>query len=421
MKLKLKTEGLKGDMLTFVEQLNARFAELPDGLTKEDIQTEIRTVMKALFNDDGKLFILDSIKALEEQLAEEGENSIKAILKAQGTTLTELKAAIGADKKQKSLQEMLSEKTEDFKKIVRDQSGQVILEVKAASVTSIAGPNGSITNSITTGTALRLGDGEVFEIVRGPEFVLSFVNVGSTDSPMLIWFDEVPKEGDFVITAEGELKPKLQYIFDRKSSDYKKAAGFSVLTDEFMNDLPRLVTTIRRLLQIDCRLDMNDQIWADLIAAAPTYVYTGLNGQIANPDDYAAIGAAISQVQSLFFTPNVLALNPADLWRVRLLKDNNGRYQLPPFTFNGQSYEFGKVVVDPRVALGKFLVGDGTMFNVDLKGSLIIRIGYANDDLIRNQQSVVVEQYFYDYISTNRRGGLVYGDFAAIKALIAAA
>jgi len=424
MKFKLKTDGLTGDQLKFVEALNVKFADMPEAATAEDIQTAINSEFKKQTGDDGmfKVAMNAAIKSATDAILDDTkEGTLAHIIKRQGAEIAALREQ--AAPATKSLKDVLEAVKDGFSNITKARTGHAEFHLsydkhtKAAAVTAIS-TGGSITNSITTGTALRLGDGPFYEIKRGTPFILDFVNVGETNQPFLIWWDEAPKQGDFAVTPEGQIKPMVQYEFVRKSSDYKKIAGYLVLTDEFMNDMPQLVTNIRRLANIDVMNGLNALVLADMIAALPTYTYAGLNGSIYHADDYAAIGAAITQIQSLFFQPTVLVLNPADAWKMKLTKDDVGRYQMPPFAFNGSTFEFGQVITDPRIAVGHFLVGDGTTYNVDFKGGLIIRIGYNGTDFVQNQQTLLVEQYFYDYISSNRLGAWVYGTFAVIKGVI---
>lgn len=347
-------------------------------------------------------------------------------LKIQGKAISDFESKFQAQPEDifTKFQKELDAKKSEIERIKLDKSGTTAFTLKAAGVTGTIGIGGNAASIQEQGSAaalLRLGDGPVYTIERGLPFILNFVTVGNTNAPALVWFNELPKEGDFAVTAEGALKPLVQYIFERETASYRKAAGYMVITEEFDMDFPRLVSTIKRLAAIDVRNKMNELILTDMLTQASPYAYNGLDGAIENPDDYAAIGAAIAQLQSFYYTPNVLVLNPADAWRMKLTKGVDGHYIMPPFTWNGRTYEFGTVIVDPRVAVGNFFIGDGSVYNVDLRGEVIVRIGYANDDFIRNQYSIVVEQYFYNYISDARRAGFIYANFATIKADIEAA
>ena len=420
----LKTEGLTGSSLEFANKLNEFFQGLPDGVSKEDVQTMLNAKFKDLTGEDGKFIV--ALKSDIDALNNEADpKSLRSIIKAQGTLINELKEQHGTGQV-KSLEQIFEENKKSMQTIADQKNGWIGWEIKelpsvdgkkVAGVTAV-GSGGSVTNSVTAATGLRLGDGPIFEIKRGRPFILDFVNVGQTNQPYLIWWDETAKQGDFAITAEGTTKPLVQYEFVRKSSDYRKEAGYQVLTEEFMMDLPQLVTVIRRLSEIDLYNNINAAILTDMIATLPGYTFTGLSGKIYHADDYAAIGAAIAQIQSLFFSPTVLVLNPADAWKMKLTKDDVGRYQMPPFSYNGSTFEFGQVIVDPRVAKGFFLIGDGSTYNVDFRGGLVVRIGYNGTDFIQNQMTVVVEQYFYNYIATNRLGAWVYANFSVVKGAI---
>lgn len=438
MKFKLKEDGLKGDQLSFVQSLNAKFAEMPEAATAEDIQKAINDEFTKATGEKG-MFQVAAKAAVDAAIAditdESKPASLAAIVKRQGAQIAAMKEG-GVPGAQKTLVEALEGLKDHFKAISDNRQGVTVFNVEfdrankgmrlkleggRETLKIKTGPEtvaGVIANDITTATGLRLGDGPFYEIKRNRFFLTDFLNVGETNQAFLIWWDETPKNGDFAITAEGVMKPQVQYEFARKSSDYKKIAGYMVITDEFFMDMGQLVTQIRRLAQIDIMNDLQSQVIADMIAALPGYTYTGLNGKIYHADDYAAIGAAITQIQSLFFQPTVIALNPADHWKMRLTKDDVGRYQMPPFAFDGETFEFGTVVVNPAIPLGNFFVGDGTTFNLDFRGGMMIRIGYNGTDFVQNQQTLLVEQYYYDYIPTNRLGAWVYGNFSVIKGAI---
>lgn len=440
MKFKLKEDGLKGDQLTFVQALNTKFAEMPEAATAEEIQATINAQFTKATGAEGmfKVAVDAAIEAkMADVLDETKPSSLASIIKRQGAQIASLKEN-GVPGSKKSLAEAFDGLKDHFKAISDARQGVTVfniefdrankgmtlkLEGTKDTLKLKAAPNPEavssvIANDITTATGLRLGDGPFYEIKRNRFFLTDFLNVGETNQAFLIWWDETPKNGDFAITAEGVMKPGVQYEFARKSSDYKKIAGYMIITDEFFMDMPQLVTQIRRLAQIDIMNDLQTQVITDMIAALPGYTYTGLNGKIYHADDYAAIGAAITQIQSLFFQPSVIALNPADHWKMRLTKDDVGRYQMPPFAFDGETFEFGTVVVNPAIPLGNFFVGDGTTFNLDFRGGMMIRIGYNGTDFVQNQQTLLVEQYYYDYISSNRLGAWVYGNFSVIKGAI---
>ncbi len=363
----------------------------------------------------------EEVEAFKKEVLESNKK-LEAIIKTQGEALGKLSKSGGEvegglESFKKEFQEAIDNNT--FKDLFKNKSGSKTFTIKAAGITATIGLGGNAASIVENGSAaalLRLGDGPVYTIDRGRPFILDFVNLGNTNSAALIWFDEQPKEGDFELVAEGGIKPLIQYLFERSTASYKKAAGRVIITEEFERDFPKLLSTIKSLMSIDVRNEMNDIILGDMITNASAYAYNGLDNSVDNADDYAAIGAAVAQLQSLYKVPNVLVLNPADAWRMKLTKGTDGHYIMPPFSWNGQTYEFGTVIVDPRVAIGNFFIGDGNAYNVDLKGEIEVRIGYNQDDFIKNQYTMIVEQYFYNYISEAKKSGFIYANFAVIKA-----
>lgn len=401
MKFQLKKDGLTGDALKFAEAMESALAVAFDDATK-GLLTEEALSQRLDKYFEGKTLTTDEKKTISD-LAES--------LRLQGAELEKIKSK-GIETTEENFLKTLEDAKDELKAIQKSRSGmkEFVLKAPGIHTTATTGATRAVTNSVSAFTAQRLGDGPMHLINRGNPFVLDYVNVGSTNSSVLIWFDEVAKEGDFAITAEGAVKPMVQYRFERKSASYDKAAGYTQVTDEFERDFPGLYTTIRRLLVSDCRLKIADLILTNLVSNTPTFSYTGLNAKIDNADNFAAIKAATVQAKNLYFNPNVLFLNPADEAIMSLQRSTTGDLLSYPL-----DEMFDAVIVDPRITAGTFLLGDLSNYNVDFYGDVIVKIGYVNDDLIRNQFTVVVEQFFFQYISSNKLGGLVKGTFSTIK------
>ncbi len=376
--------------------------------------------------------IQDAVKA--------SDDALRAILTKQGEDIAELRQKIDSDdntaKSEESVIKVLESQGKEIARVFGAKTGQVtiqlgykadkhgnyVLVAKAADVhnTTTTGANASITQDVSDAAILRIGsDADAIETQqRDRPWILDFVSVGTTTVSALTWFDEVPKQGDFAVTNEGATKPLVMYTFNRTSSDYKKATGRAKLTEEFNNDFPRLVSTIKDLMKVDCRNEMNDIILADMVAAASTYSNADLVGTIDNADNYAAIAAVAGQLGNHFYTPNVLVMNNNQGIVTAAQKDTTGQYIDPQMLLKEINATGLQIIKHPSVAFGNFFLGDGSVYKVLLKGDLIVRIGYSNDDFDKNQYSMVVEQFFYSYISQARKAGLVYASFEAVKALI---
>lgn len=425
MKLKLKMDGLTGPSLEFATKLQTALDGM-EAMSPEDTAKSIQDELAKIFGTkEGGGVNVEFISTIKDMNDPAKEGSLKHSLIEQGKAINGLLEEIGKSlpsaKTWEQFKTDFDAKKDELAAVKLKKAGNVALVIKVAGVTT---RTGAVTNTGSALSAQLLGNegAEIFEIKRGKPFILDFVTVGNTDAPAIVWFDEVPRQGDFAVTAEGAIKVLIEYEFVRTTADYRKAAGRVIITEEFDKDYPRLVSKIMQLMNIDCKNAMNALILTDMIAQASPFTFAGLNQLIQTPDYYAAIGAVICQLQSFFYEPNVLVLNPVDAWTMRLTKDLNGRYQMSPLNGpDGKTYEFGAIIVDPRVAIGYAFVGDGSIYNVDLRGDIIVRMGYSTGDFEANQYTLLVEQYFFNYISTARKPGFVYFNFNTVQAAIQAA
>ena len=413
--MKAQEDGFKKGITTSVE-LTAAIKEMKDGLTTVEI------------------------KALQDEITK-----LEGILKTQGTELNAIKERGGDVDKGLSFEEAWESNIEAIKEIRANGQGFKKFyfgEVKAdkgpdgkekakkyvdginrmfkvAGVTSVANSTASSPTQVTNPYSpfpQQLPD--IIGVRRNPNFATNYVDVGSTNSAVLTWTEEGTSEGDAAITAEGNVKPLQDKKFIDRLSKAKKIAGHIILTEEMEDDTPRIATAVRRLFEENVMRKYDDQVWADIIAVAPGYTSTALDDQIDNADDYAAIGAAFCQLENLNAYPDTICINPSDKWRMKLQKGTDGHYVTPPFVVGDRTFEGVRVVVSNKVAAGNFLVAEMNKYKVDIYKSYSLRAGMQNDDLVRNQMTLVGEIRFHSYVATNDLVGFCYAAFATVKAAI---
>ncbi len=297
---------------------------------------------------------------------------------------------------------------------------------KAASINAINTPG---TVGGTNGTVVDMGsppgspwlpglggsDLEMFEIVRNPNFIINRLSIGRTDQVRLAWINEVDYQGTpGTEVAESGTKPLTQHKFQVEYSTAKKAAARIALTEEFEQDVPGLATLVRRLLQQDVMRAFDDQLQANVIAAARPFEITGLNAAVSYANLWDAIGAMLAQVGYYNFVPNMIGLNSVTAWLVRMSKDTQGRYLEPTFLDL-----INRLLVEAnKVAQGYALVGDLSQYRVDIYKDFTLRVGWINEQFINNEFSIVGELRYHSYISDNRKKALVYDSLAAVKTAI---
>lgn len=416
------------------EELEKALDAKYQALTKGSMTQEEFTAFKA-----------KELKDLNDRIVE--MEKLQKIVEKQGEKITEIVNSKGAEKGM-TLEEVLTSKVKLEKKnadgkvigteevVLIDKmmeiykSGTGVLEISAsdlrkAGVTSfrnkVAG-NQTVPLSVTDMDTppgspylpgLGGGELEIFDIVRNPNFILNRVDMGRTNQSRLAWINEVSVEADTVAgtdIAEGQTKTKVQHKWKVEMSIAKKAAAYSILSEEFEDDLPQLATRIRRLLQDDVMRAFDDAIQEDVIDVAHPYEITGLDGLIADPTLFDGLGAFLAQIGYYNFVPNTLAMNTVTSWRVMMEKDNEGRYNVPPFMDR-----INRLLVEAnKVEVGYVLAGDLSQYKVDIYKDFTLRIGWINTQFIENMFTIVGEIRYHSYISDNRTKAIVYDSLDAV-------
>ena len=114
--------------------------------------------------------------------------------------------------------------------------------------------------------------------------------------------------------------------------------------------------------------------------------------------------------------PNTIWMNPSDVWKINLTKDKDGQYVIPPFSVSGTEFAGLKLMVSTAITSGKVLIGDMTAW-AEQHSNYRVRIGYINDQLIKNKKTVVgeVESLLYPI---DCRPSWIYADIATVAAAL---
>lgn len=301
-----------------------------------------------------------------------------------------------------------------------------------ASIANVpAGAVASITQALDAATLLRVGAGAMINSqYRNSAWIFDLCNTINASymnsMPFAMWFDEQPKVGASATVAEGAAKPASQYIYQLNSATYKKEATIVGITEEFHIDFQQLESDLLNKGRIDVINRVNQAILPNIIVAATLYnqgaQFKGAAG-VTNANDYDAIAALAAQVDSATFGAkiNTAIMGTNKKYRMGIQKNTQGSYLNPPDVLSGVSFVGNPSIDTSSLGADGLIAGDLKQYNIILRGGLIVRVGYNGTDLAENKFSTVMEQFYYDYISTVRKVAIVQGpDFATVKAAIAA-
>lgn len=404
------------------------------------------------FSEKYKGTISEATKGLiSKETFEEYQNAqktaiehIEDIAKKQGADINSLIETLGGSvtAKGKSLMRVLKEHESEFDRVYKQGSGSVSFmvnfgndgDIYARPLSKAAGPHqtvggtspdfdASVTGSLSDALAIRsAADSQIVSQFRNTPFVFDLCNVTQASfSPgqgYATWFEEVVREGSSAIVPEGGAKPLVQYGYELKSSAYKKRAQLLSFSDEFVMDFPRIYSDIREKGRADLINDISSDILTNIKAAATPFSATGtpFDGTVPFANDFDAIAAMAAMVDNAAYG-NVANAALMSTWKKYFMgvgKNENGTYLNRPDVLNNISF-----IGNPAMLNDEVIVGDLKRYNIILRGGFIVKVGYNGNDFAENKFSVVMEQFYYDWIADIHKAAIVKGpNFADVKTAI---
>ncbi len=120
------------------------------------------------------------------------------------------------------------------------------------------------------------------------------------------------------------------------------------------------------------------------------------------------------------YMANLVLVNPVDFY-INLVsaKDLNGLPLYPNASLFNQVV-IGGVTIMPEesIAVGKIFVADMSKYNTTNYMPYTVKIGWVNDDFIKNQFVILAESRFHAFVKKLDQQAFIYDDFATIKTAI---
>lgn len=136
------------------------------------------------------------------------------------------------------------------------------------------------------------------------------------------------------------------------------------------------------------------KLTSDQIAALTFTVKNNFFNEVEDPNEVDAINAVVAVLTYAEFSPNLIVLNPSDVFMMQTQKDTSGRYLDIVTGADGVKRVGGRPIVESTIiAPGHFLIGDAT------NGAYLIdytnpTVEFAQDveDKLRNQTTVIIQE-----------------------------
>lgn len=407
------TDKEKAAMQAVVDAVNKEVEKLSKGYITEEKFSELATsAIKEYLKDN------DPSKARILEL----ENA----LKAQGLEIMSLKENRRESIKSfsRSVADTYVKNLESIKQLRDNRTGMLSFEIKEVSPmttgTHVTGESGLM-------ETLEAG---VTRIVRRVPFLRDIMNTANTTSPIIKYVEYTSPSGDAAATGEGVKKSQVDFKLVVRSAEAKKITAFIKVAEEMIADIPFIRGEIdndlmeRLDLEVDAALLSGDGVDENLkgvLTYAPAFSAGIFANTVERANKFDVLRTAVAIIFNNNFIPNYIVLNPLDSASIELTKGEDGHYVLPPFiASNGKIIGSVPIIENSGVTAGSFLVGDFMKANLRIRQDSILRVGYENDDFIKNFMTILVETRMAHYIKNNHLNAFIKGDFATAIAAIAA-
>lgn len=208
--------------------------------------------------------------------------------------------------------------------------------------------------------------------------------------------------------AEGASKPQSNVTFEQKTDLVKKIAVWIPVSDEALDDVPQLYGYLQQLLRYDLKLEEEEQILKGdgtgnnlpgIMTQAATFTASLSKAGDTSID---TVRRAIYQVRKQAkLAADATVMTELDWMDIELQKDSQNRYLFANLQGFVTPILWGRPVItsdsmdegNGTDTGGEFLVGNfqrgATIYD---RMSFLFKVGMINDDFIKNQRALLVEE-----------------------------
>lgn len=363
-----------------MEEIQKALQEKIDALKKN---VKEQTVDKESFETSVK-----ELKDLHEGLSEKYvEKSIVEDLNKQIEGLNEKVEAMKQTKKQaESFVDLAVKNASDLLKSYKEKGHKVGTDMNLKDVIDM-GTSNAITGQIPMDDR---EPGLNYEPRRQP-VMLNLIQSGSTNSDTVSWVEKTDQEGAPAFKKEFEVYPSRSWKSVLRTEAVKKIGVLAEYSSEITEDVDYFESELRRDLVEMIQLELDKKIWEGdggdtEIKGIKEHVQAWSNVfgtdtiTVAEPSIYDVLAVAVNQIRVEHHNPTVIVMSPTTAMEMKLTKDENHNYVMPPFAAaNGVQVEGLPVVTNTLLDNGEILVMDGSKAQFLWKRNWRLEISDSHD------------------------------------------
>jgi HK97 family phage major capsid protein len=331
-------------------QLDAISAQIDERVEKASKQAESNAYGKA---DE---LLKNEVKNLEAKFNEihsridSAEINLKKTLS--GATPKSFKASLEEGIKKGALEGLLN-----------GTSRSARFEVKASDMTTTANFTGEVIPA-------QYVPGIKYDPTR-PVHVRQLIPQGSTTSDVVRFVKESAYDNGAAPTAEGATFAESDFDLTAYDANVRKIGTYFRISEEMLADTPQLTSYLaarapEKLLMVEDTQILSGNgtspNLSGIITEAASFAAGAFAGAVTAANEFDVLTVAINQLQSNYYTPNYIMVNPTDFNKILLLKSTTNEY-LKDQVYQGLQPSFLgiPVVINTAVAAGSYLVGNFAM------------------------------------------------------------
>ena len=372
-----------------IEKFNAKNAEI----TKK--QGELDAAVKKLAAGEEETAAIKALKA-EIKTLSEGNTSMQSILIKQGEMLTKLSTAV-PQKSEGTFMDVMRKQWDDNKeKLAGMKAGEVksiSFEVPLDLVQKATVVNADVQNSTASQVIPGIGQQPYRRIFV--ESLFAAATISEANNRGVITYtdqDTLVRGANNIISCDAFPESSINWI--EQNCKIEKIGDSIKVCIDAMEDFAFIESEVRNFLAKNVELKTDQQYLlgtgvspqikgVDSVAA--TWAAGAFALSIQSPTVYDVISTGVTQVsnagQNNFYTPNWTLMNPTDVEFMRLTKDQNDNYIMPPFADLSQfSIRGTKIVETPLVVQNTLYIGDFTKGVSYTRRSLTVEMANMNED-----------------------------------------
>jgi len=218
--------------------------------------------------------------------------------------------------------------------------------------------------------------------------------------------------------AECGLYDQSTVAWIEKNIPIRKVGDSIPVCEEFFEDEDNFAVELEFFLRDSVAIEVNDQIvngdgtgenLTGLVASSTPYVPVASGITDASTYDLLVKVRASITALGKKFMPNFAVMNNTDICKMKLKKDGNNNYVMPPFADKDGNIVDGMTIIeDNAIAANTLVVGDRRFGRIIDRVGVTVSRGYVNDQYLKDQTTLKIRRRLAFLIKDSDKTGFAH-------------